>query len=309
MKMALTFGVVAVFSVVVTLFALEVVRDEAPVEGAIRQTTRSTLLSEEREYFVHLPEGYDSEPSRSYPVIFVLDGTSQSAHTAASAALMARVGLIPPMIVVAVPSVDGETRNRDYTPPDMRLDHDEPDSPMGSADRFLTHLERELIPEIERKYRTARPRILAGWSRGGLFAVYSEIEKPALFDAVLAHSPALWREEGRILSHLERAFSATAPPEGFLFLSLGEAENEKMTASFRHGLQVLERNAPPALRWRSYVSVKGTHQSNPRLAVPVGLCALFRPEDSCLSMPASAEQTHASAAHSGEPVAIGLPQQ
>lgn len=296
MKPILSLVAVAALSIVGTLFALEVLRDEAPVEGAIRQTTRSTLLGEEREYFVHLPEGYDSDPSRSYPVMYVLDGTSQSAHTAASAALMARVGLIPAVIVVGVPSVDGETRNRDYTPPDMRLDHDDPESPAGSADRFLTHLEHELIPEIERKYRTARPRMIAGWSRGGLFVVYTQIEKPALFDAGFAHSPALWRQEGRILTRLEAVLSETAPPEGFLFLSLGEAENEKMTASFRHGLQVLERSAPAALRWRSYVSVKGTHESNPRLAVPVGLCALFRPEDSCSAVPARSEQMHASAA-------------
>ncbi|HUO84795.1 MAG TPA: alpha/beta hydrolase-fold protein [Thermoanaerobaculia bacterium] len=295
MKSVLTLGAVAVLSIAATLLALEVFRDEPPVEGAIRQTTRSRLLGEEREYFVHLPEGYDSNPSQKYPVMVVLDGTSQSEHTAASAALMARIGLIPPTIVIAVPSVDGETRNRDYTPPDMRLDHDDPDSSMGSADRFLAHLERELIPEIDRKYRTARPRAIAGWSRGGLFVVYTQIEKPALFDAAFADSPALWRQEDRIVTRLERAFSASPPPEGFLFLSLGEAENDKMTSSFRHAVQVLERSAPPALRWRSYVSVKGTHESNPRLAMPVGLCALFRPEGSCGAVPAGSEQMHASA--------------
>lgn len=295
MKPMLRLGAVVALSIAATLLALEVFQDEAPVEGATRQTTISTLLGEEREYFVHLPEGYDSNPSRSYPVMYVLDGTSQSAHTASSAALMARIGLIPPMIVIGVPSVDGQTRNRDYTPPGMRLDHDYPESATGSADRFLTHLERELIPEIEREYRTARPRMIAGWSRGGLFVVYSRIEKPALFDAAFAHSPALWREEGRILNRLQTALSETAQPEGFLFLSLGAAENEKMTASFRQGLQVLTGSAPPALRWSSYVSVKGTHETNPRLAVPVGLCAMFRPGNSCSVVPANPEQVHASA--------------
>ena len=35
-----------------------------------------------------------------------------------------------------------------------------------------------------------RPRMLAGWSRGGLFVVYSELAAPSLFDARFAHSPA-----------------------------------------------------------------------------------------------------------------------
>ncbi len=36
--------------------------------------------------------------------------------------LLARIGTIPPLIVVGVSSLDGDTRNRDDTPPEMRLD-------------------------------------------------------------------------------------------------------------------------------------------------------------------------------------------
>ena len=213
--------------------------------------------------------------------MYVLDGVSQSGHTAASASLMARIGLIPPMIVVGVPSIDGDTRNRDYTPPYMRLDTDDAASPNGAADRFLSHLERELIPAVEREYRTTRPRMLAGWSRGALFVIYSQILAPATFDARFAHSPALWRENGLIVDRLEQAFSASAAPEGFLFLSLGDGENEKMTAAFKKAVSMLERSAPPTIRWKPYLSVKGTHDSNPRLSTPVGLCAMFNGERSC----------------------------
>ena len=123
---------------------------------------------------------------------------------------MARVGLIPPLIEVGVPSIDGDTRNRDYTPPEMRLDSDDAASPKGAADRFLVHLQTELIPQVEREYPTTRPRMLAGWSRGGLFVVYSQIEAPAMFDARFAHSPALWRDNDLIVAQLERALTASA---------------------------------------------------------------------------------------------------
>ena len=215
--------------------------------------------------------------------MYVLDGTSQSGHTAASASLMARVGLIPPLIVVGVPSIDGETRNRDYTPPDMRLDTEDGASQNGAADRFLSHIERELIPTVEREYRTTRPRMLAGWSRGGLFVVYSQIAAPATFDARFAHSPALWRENGLIVNRLEQALTRSAVPETFLFLSLGDGENEKMTAAFRGAVSMLERQAPGTIRWKANLSVKGTHESNPRLSTPVGLCAMFNPGRSCVA--------------------------
>jgi predicted alpha/beta superfamily hydrolase len=273
-----------VVSVSATLFAGRVFDDEATVAGALSATLRSTVLGEEREYFVHLPAGYEEDTSTRYPVLYVLDGASQSGNTAESAGLLARVGTIPPLIVVGISSRDGDTRNRDYTPPEMRLDTDTAASDVsarGAADRFLTFLQSELIDRIERDYRTARPRMLAGWSRGGLFVVYSALVAPSLFDARFAHSPALWRENDQIVTRLEEALAAEQPPSGWLYLSLGDQENEKMTASFRHAVDVLERAAPAALRWRADLTAGGRHDSNPRLATPVGLCAMFRVDQPC----------------------------
>lgn len=280
-KLILVALLTAVVSAAVTVLTLRIFENEPPVEGAVSTILRSGVLNQDREYFVHLPEGYESNTTARFPVIYVLDGTSQSGHTAASASLMARVGLIPSLIVVGVPSIDGETRNRDYTPPDMRLDTDGADTQKGAADRFLSYLETELIPEIERKYRTTRPRMLAGWSRGGLFVVYSQIAAAATFDARFAHSPALWREDSLIVNRLEQALSAPAMPQAFFFLSLGDGENEKMTAAFRSAVGMLERSVPPTIRWKAYFSAGGTHDSNPRLSTPVALCAMFNAERSC----------------------------
>ena len=152
----LLLGATALVSVAATIFTGRVLGDEEAVPGASRVTMQSSVLGEDRECFVHLPEGYAAAPAARYPVLYVLDGTSQSGHTAESAGLLARVGLIPPMIVVGVPSVNSDTRNRDYTPPEMRLDTDAPAGPKGAADRFLSFLRTEVIVRIERDYRTTR---------------------------------------------------------------------------------------------------------------------------------------------------------
>ena len=271
----------AVVSVAATLLAGWALDDEAPVAGALPATLRSTVLGEDRDYFVHLPEGYQEDSSTRYPVLYVLDGASQSGHTAESAGLLARIGTIPPLIVVGISSLDGDTRSRDYTPPEMRLDTDAATGGMGAADRFLTFLQSELIDRIDRDYRTTRPRMLAGWSRGGLFVVYSELVAPALFDARFAHSPALWRENDLIVTRLQEALAAEKLTPGLLYLSLGDQENEKMTASFRHAVDVLQRDAPATLRWRADLTAGGRHDSNSHLATPVGLCVMFRVDQPC----------------------------
>ena len=271
----------AAVSITATVFGGRILDDEAPVVGALSVTIRSTVLGENREFFVHLPEGYDADTTTRYPVLYVLDGISQSAHTAESAGLLARIGVVPPMIIVGVPNINGETRNRDYTPPEMRLDADVPTSPMGAADRFLSFLQTELVGRIDHDYRTTRPRMLAGSSRGALFVVYAAVVAPSLFEAAFAHSPALWRENDLMVTRLQGALTGGALPAGLLYLSLGDQESEKMTASFRHAVTVLERHAPATLRWRADFSVGGQHQSNPRLSTPVGLCVMFGGDQSC----------------------------
>ncbi len=267
---------IVVITTVATFVVRDALLDEPTLDDKARvQTMTSAGLNEKRDYVVFLPEHYSSNGARRFPVLYVLDGQSQGEHTAASASLMARIGVMPEIIVIGASSMDGGIRNRDYTPPDMRLDTDRPGGPHGSGDRFLSFLKDEMIPTVEREYRTERPRMLAGWSRGGLFVIYSLLAAPTLFDARFAHSPALWREDDRVVAQLDNFFASPAAAGGFLFLSLGANENEKMTAAFTRTTAMLEQRAPQALRWRSMQSHNGIHETNPRLATPVGLCEFF----------------------------------
>ena len=247
----------------------------ASADGAEERALHSTVLQEERQFRVHLPASYGRDPGRRYPVIYVLDGSSQDVHTAASAALLARIGAIPEAIVVGIPNVGGDGRQRDYTPPGMRQDGDAAAGPFGRGDRFLAFLRDELIPRVERDYRTARPRMLAGNSRGALFVVYSLLAEPSLFDARFGHSPALWRDDGVMVSRLATFLASSPAPDGFLFLSLGDGENAKMTAAFERAVATLQRGAPRALRWRAEVTRGADHGTNAPLATPVGLYAMF----------------------------------
>lgn len=256
-------------------------------ENVELKTLFSDSLGENREFLVHLPESYSRKPNRRYPVMYVLDGSSEDIHTAASAALMARIGVIPELLVVGIPNVSGEGRQRDYTPPGMRQDIDEAKSPEGKADRFLAFLKGELIPHVESAYRTGEPRMLAGNSRGGLFVVYSLIADPTLFAARFAHSPALWRDEDALVVQLEKFLSSKPDLDGFLYLSLGGEENEKMTKTFKRTVAVLEAQAPPFLKWHADFTPGANHGTNAELATPVGLKLFF-----AVATPSSSSDNH-----------------
>lgn len=249
---------------------------EAGEEGAFRtETVRSSVLAEDRQTLVYLPESYTRDSSKRYPVMYVLDGGSHAGHTAQSARVLARIGVIPEMIIVGIPS-RSENRNRDYTPPSLRVSLDEDDAPPGRADRFLAFLERELIPHIDRSFRTVDSRILAGNSRGGLFVVYSLMERPDLFDAHFAFSPALWREDDRIVSQLAEAFEEDVTPSTFLYTSLGDAENAKMRRAWDRTAGLLQSAAWPALQWHAEIRAGATHDTNAVLSTPVALHEYYR---------------------------------
>lgn len=242
---------------------------DIPDPSVQQRTLVSSVLGEERTYYVHLPDSYARSPSKRYPVLYVLDGTSQSVHTAATAELMARIGAMPEAIVIGIPS--GDARNRDYTPPGMRQDADDDGRAEGQADRFLGFLQRELMPQVQRELRTTPRRALVGNSRGGLFVVHAFTRQPSLFDAYVAHSPALWRDDSTIVARLDRFLRGHRDLRGKLFLSLGGDENPKMTAAFRKTTAVLQREAPTGLQWRSVITPGAVHDDNARKAMPVAL--------------------------------------
>jgi len=224
---------------------------------------QSTVLSERRDLIVSLPESYRRETARRYPVLYVLDGSSHTAHTAESARLLARIGVMPEIIVVGIPS-SSENRERDYTPPYMH----------GGADRFLRFLEGELIPHVEKTYRATSTRMLAGHSRGGLFVMYSLLERPELFSARFAFSPALWRDDDRIIAELAKSLKTQPAAPTFLYLSLGDGENEKMTRAFHKAVEVM-RGA--SLRWRADITRGANHSNNAVLSTPVALHEYYAP--------------------------------
>jgi len=112
-------------------------------------------------------------------------------------------GRMGPVIIVTLNEGTGAQamplRARDFTPTKTPQE-----VTSGGAAAFLDFLEHEVIPFIDRTYRTIpSDRGLLAHSYGGLFAIYTLEQRPALFRRIVAASPVVGWDD-RLLSKVAR---------------------------------------------------------------------------------------------------------
>jgi hypothetical protein len=139
--------------------------------------------------YIRYPEGYAAEPTRRWPIVYLLDGDSLFPLLAPEQLFIHYDDKLPEVIIVGIAygSFDPKVNHRgfDFSPPSGRADQ-------GGAPAFAHFLKDRLIPAVEKRVR-ADPdrRILVGQSRGGGFVFYSAFTDPDLFWARIASSPTL----------------------------------------------------------------------------------------------------------------------
>jgi pimeloyl-ACP methyl ester carboxylesterase len=168
---------VILFISVVFLLGLPAFAQPAPITIGETFRMKSQRPGEEREIRVFLPSSYTNS-KRSYPVIYALDGEGIGPVTANAVQFMSGYSTIPQMPEAIIVAVSNTDRNRDMPIPQAYGN--------GGEENFLAFLADELAPEVDRKYRTVKLRVLLGHSQGGLFAIYALATRPAVFQWYLS---------------------------------------------------------------------------------------------------------------------------
>lgn len=146
----------------------------------------SARLGETREAWVSLPDRYDESRDR-YPVLYMLDGeVNFNSGVIGGLRHAAFLGEMPDFIVVGVVNTD---RSKDIFPEVVTYDDGSKDG--GRADAFLDFVAEELIPRVEKTYRTEPLRVLYGTSNTGFTAVYALFRSPGLANVYIAASATL----------------------------------------------------------------------------------------------------------------------
>ena len=172
----------------------------------------SKILNEKRDILIYTPAGYE-ESSVQYPTLYITDGAENFFIATAIVSFLSRSQQIPRMIVVGIPNVN---RNRDLSPSIINGT-----SNPGRGDNFLNFFEEELIPYLDRTYRTSNYRVLFGHSLGGVFANYTMLTRPDLFNAFIAASPYLMYDNGYLIKEAELKLDNLSNLERQLFITLG----------------------------------------------------------------------------------------
>ena len=188
---------------------------------------RSRYLTAEHDVLVYLPPGYEAEPARRYPVLYLQDGQNLFDEATAfthewqvdeTAQRLIEAGAIEPVIIVGVANA-GEWRIDEYTPT-----RDEGRRAGGSAIRYGRMLVEELKPFIDATYRTradAASTGLGGSSLGGLLSVYLGLQYSGMFWRLAVLSPSVWWDDRFILRRVR--LLAHKPPLR-IWLSAGTDE-------------------------------------------------------------------------------------
>ena len=241
-------------------------------------TLQSAVLSESRRIIVRLPRHYERDAGQRFAVLYKLDGTNGLTRYDETIDVLHRRDLMPDAIVVAIPNASG-MRNRDLTPPTLHQDGGEDGAigtgEMGRGDRFLEFIRAELIPHIDKTYRTTGERLLIGHSRGALLVMHSLISDPDLFSGRFLFSAPLTRDGARLFDEVRAVLGARSSLRTFLYFNWGGAENEGMQRSSDRMVALLEERSPPGLRWVAERAAGADHQAMATAALPAALTTYF----------------------------------
>lgn len=157
-----------------------------PIPRVRVERIASACLGETREAWISLPDRYEETRDR-YPVVYMLDGEINfNSGVVGGLRQAAFLGEMPEFIVVGVVNTD---RSKDIFPEVVIYGDGTKDG--GRADAFLDFVREELVPHIDKIYRTEKLRVLYGTSNTGFTAVYALFRDPDTADVYVAASATL----------------------------------------------------------------------------------------------------------------------
>lgn len=213
----------------------------------------------EKDYLIHMsfPENYSNNDTITYPVLYVLDGKSTYRYFNPSNIEFEK---IEDVIFVGIShKVKGiESRiNRfyDYTPSidtiierkfEKIFDVSKGTIKTGGADKFLECLKKEIVPFIDKHYKTNSDRGISGHSFGGLFTAYCFLNSDSYFTRFGINSPSFQFNDEKLINQAILKFTNNEtwdiePTK--VFFSTGENESPTMVSNMiKFSLYLKENN-------------------------------------------------------------------
>ncbi|MDK1287697.1 alpha/beta hydrolase [Pseudoalteromonas umbrosa] len=203
----------------------------------ILQLPKSQNLAEPPNITIALPASYEADTTKTYPVIYLLDGDLNGELVNGMSNRLYLSNGAHEHIIVGITSHD---RIGDFAPT-INKDPRGPVGAGGGGDKFLDFLEKELIPQVNKAYRTNSFNVLAGHSIAGLLVIHSFQSRPKLFQGHLAFSPAVWWGARETAKATQKYVTSKQPIKNYLYMNIG-SEGGEMRAVYDSLSQTILRN-------------------------------------------------------------------
>lgn len=165
-----------------------------------------------RRVYIYLPESYQKNPEKRYPVMYMFDG--HNVFFDSDATFGKSWGMNQYMqkskkqlLIVGVEcNHEGNCRLQEYSP--FSFENATLGNIKGKGQIYMNWLIKELKPYIDAHYRTLPDRnntIIAGSSMGGLMALYGACAYNHVFQRAACLSPSLWVNPGKVVQMIAKA--------------------------------------------------------------------------------------------------------
>ncbi len=208
-------------------------------------TISSQLMGKDYQLYISFPKSYSTKDTISYPILYVLDGRYAFPLIKGTKDALELGNEIEDVIIVGIGSglnLPSWFINRTYdytTSIDTTSDRNRekqfgfPEGTLksGGADEFLKSIKTEIIPFVDKHYKTNSDRGIAGHSLGGLFSAYCFINSDGYFTRFGISSPSLWWDKEKLLNKAVSQFTTNESfdiPATKVFISVGENEGPSM---------------------------------------------------------------------------------
>lgn len=163
-------------------------QETSPLTTGFEETIPSKILGQDRKIWIHIPNsngGNKIKDRGHYPVIYLLDGSENFNTVVSITEHMTESSLCPPIIVVGILPKDRVSELTTGTDKELS-------GVVGNGEKFMSFVEKELIPYIDTTYPTTTYKTFIGHSLGGLTVINTFLHQPNLFNSYVSLDGSLW---------------------------------------------------------------------------------------------------------------------
>nr|WP_315151588.1 alpha/beta hydrolase-fold protein [uncultured Flavobacterium sp.] len=225
----------------------------------------SEKLNEKRDLYISLPASYEKNKTKQYPLLVLLDGDYLLNPFTGALTYGSYWDDLPEVIIVGISQNKNDQRNIDCGVDPVT------GMPDGKSVDFFDFISLELIPMIQKEYRTTNFKIIAGHDITASFLNFFLYKDNPLFNAYISLSPEFPVNMDETMPDL----LANSKIPLFYYLSTADGDEKKMRERIINLDTSVKAIKNPELNYKFEDFKEASHYSLVLHSIPSALYQIF----------------------------------